>query len=233
MKQIKNNKAVSLMELSASIAIIGILLGVIVEGVSIRKSSEIRGFMIDIAGFQVAFQGFTDKYTDWPGDMSSATSYWQATSNGDSNGQIEIYNASGKDETFTSWQQLSLSKFIGGSYSGNATNSQADIGLNVPAAKRVAVGYYIAYANTGDGARNEIGLGKFLAAHTNSDSALTPAEALAIDNKMDNGIPQTGIVHGIDGSDAAGKCVSGTGVSSKYNTSVKALSCIQTFNAIP
>jgi len=234
MAHMKNNKGVSLLELSASIAVIGVLLGVIVEGVSIRKASEIRGFMMDVSSFQVAVQGFTAKYTDWPGDMSNANTYWTTTANGDGNGQVDVSNSASNNETFTAWQQLSLSQFIGGSYSGTATGVQADIGINVPAANRAAVGYYIVYANTGDGIRNEIGLGKFWATHTNSNAALTQAEAFAIDKKMDDGTPQTGLIHGLDGSDVtAGTCLSGSGSSSTYNTSSKTFSCIQTFNAIP
>lgn len=247
----KNNRGVSLAELSIVIAIIGLILAAVVGGIGIRKSAEIRGFMTDISSFQVAIEGFDSKYNNLPGDMSDAYTYW-ATScansgspstdttrcNGNGDGKIDFSSADGglDSESYRAWQHLVLADFLGGGYSGIAATSaaQADIGINVPASKRTKVGYSISYSDTGDGSRNEINLGSFYAAHVNTNAALTPAEALAIDNKIDDGVPATGIVHGVDGSDvSSGSCVTGSGSSSTYTITVTTLACRLSFPAKP
>jgi prepilin-type N-terminal cleavage/methylation domain-containing protein len=245
------NKGVSLAELSIVIAIIGLVLSAVVGGMGIRKSAEIRGFMSDISSFQVAIEGFDSKYNDLPGDMSDAYAYWttlcassgslatDATRcNGNGDGRIDFSSSDGglDSESYRSWQHLVLADFLTGGYNGVAATStaQADIGINVPASKRTKVGYSISNANTGDGNRNEINLGAFYAANVNTNSALTPAEALAIDSKIDDGIPATGVVHGIDGSDvSSGNCFTGSGSSSIYNITVTTFACRQSFPAKP
>lgn len=266
----KNNRGVSLLELSIVIAVIGLLLAAIVEGFSIRRSSEVRSFLTDISTYQNAIEGFYSKYTALPGDMPDAYTYWttdcatvDTDCNGDNDGRIEVGKGdttsniyentvtSGTDiESYRAWQHLLLSDFLGGGYTGTATTStkQADIGINIPASKRAKVGYSIYYNNdavvstastgfsadmtTGEGARNEINLGGFLAGDLNLNSALTPAEALAVDMKLDDGIPATGIVHGIDGSDATvGACFTGSGSSSVYTIATTTVACRMTFPA--
>lgn len=252
-KHTKNNQGVSLAELSIVMVVIGLLLTAVVGGLSIRKSAEMRGFMTEISSFQIAIEGFDSKYSDLPGDMSDAYTYWTSSCaasaslcNGDSDSRIEV--GPGDDiaanetsitldtdaETFRAWQHLTLSGFQGGGFTGVAGtgNIQADIGINIPESKRIKVGYSISYDNTGDGNRNEINLGAFYGTHLNTNSALTPSEAFAIDSKMDDGIPETGAVHGIDGNDATAEdCVTGSGSSSTYTITVKTFSCRQTFPA--
>ncbi len=256
-KGANNNKGVSLAELSIVLAVIGLLLAAVIGGLGIRKSSELRGFMTDISGFQVSIEGFDSKYSDLPGDMSDAFTYWNGSScsaagtntecNGDSDGRIEIGPGSSVSsnetvissvsdvEAFRAWQHLVLSEFLTGNYTGIATTpsggsnkKQTDIGVNIPASKRVKVGYSIAYSSARD--RNEITVGAFYSDNLNTNAALTPTEALAIDKKIDDGVPTTGLVYGFDGSDVtATNCV----LTGAYNIANTAAACIATFPAKP
>lgn len=242
-------RGVSLVELSVVIAVIGLLLAAVVAGLGIRKSAEMRGMLTEVSGFQSSIESFFSKYNTLPGDMPDAHTYWDngantvcgtATQcNGNNNGRIELNASDGLDsESYRAWQHLVLSDFLSGGYTGTATTSniQADIGINVPASKRTKVGYNITYSNTGDGSRSEIMLGAFYASNINSNAAITPAEALAIDLKLDDGVPATGLVHGVDGSDMVlSGDADGTGnncrLSGAYNTANTAVACTSTFPA--
>lgn len=238
----KNNRGVSLVELSIVIAIIGLLLSATIAGFNMKKSAEIRSFTTDVSGYQNAIEGFFSKYGALPGDMPDAFTYWDdgangvcgtATQcNGNNNGIITVDSGLLDSESYRLWQHLLLSEFLEGGYTGVATSTiQADIGINIPASKRTKVGYSIYSANTGDGVRNEINLGAFFASNLNTNSALTPAEALAIDMKTDDGIPAAGSIHGVDGSDAtAGSCMVAASGSS-YTIATKTTACRLTFPA--
>jgi type II secretory pathway pseudopilin PulG len=244
----KSNKAVSLVELAIVLTVIGLLVAAVTAGVSIRKSSELRSFMTQITGFQLAIEGFDNKYSDLPGDMSDAFTYWGGTlcsasstasqCNGDSDSRIE--NGPGTSagtneidvsvaadiESYRAWQHLVLSEFLDGGYSG--VGGGAVIGINIPESKRIKVGYTIAFNATR--ARNEIMLGAFNATANalNTNAALTPIEALTIDKKNDDGAPSTGLVYGIDGLDVtATNCVTG----GAYNIAIANASCVVIFPA--
>ncbi len=229
----KNNKGVSLVELSIAIAIIGLLLSAVTEGFRMRKSAEIRGFLTEISTFQIAIDGFDLKYRDLPGDIPDAFTYWgvacATTDNCNGNGDGKIDLGTGADsEAYRSWQHLVLSEFIGGSYTGTATTIQADIGINIPASKRIKVGYSVQYSS--GRTRNEMTLGAIYASNVNTNGAVTPLEAFTIDRKLDDGIPGSGRVYGIIGNDAgSNNCI----LSSAYAIAVTHLSCILTFPIKP
>lgn len=241
----QNNKGASLVELSVVLTIIGLLLAATVQGISLRKSAEVRSFMTDVNVFQNAIGGFYAKYNAIPGDMSDAYTYWStncvpssgdatadaALCNGNGNGQITVDSGGTDSEAFRAWQHLVLSEFLEGAYPGTATGTQANIGINVPGSRRTTVGYSFAYATTGSaGNRNEISLGGFVSSAVNTGPALLPSEALSIDLKLDDGIPATGAVFSVDGAGVtAGNCMSGSGSSSTYTVATTTISCRMTF----
>jgi prepilin-type N-terminal cleavage/methylation domain-containing protein len=113
MKNIKKNskylaRGMSLVELSIVMVIIGLLIGAVVGGLSVKKSSELRSIITQIDQFRVAISGFQDKYGDLPGDMPDAHSYWDngsntvcgtsAECNGNGNGAIEFQSSNTDNE---------------------------------------------------------------------------------------------------------------------------------------
>ena len=155
------------------------------------------------------------------------------TTNGDGDGQIE-YPTSSEAESLRAWQQLSLSSYLKGSYSGVAVgaNNQADIGINVPSSKRKAVGFYLFYGDLATvETRNEIRLGAFRSSSANSNAALTPKDAKNIDLKTDDGNPTAGNIYAIKGTDIVSEtCQSG---GSDYNITLSSKACILSFALTP
>jgi hypothetical protein len=227
-KTLRNNdysvRGVSLAELAIVIAIIGLLLAIVSEGVKLRQASEIRGFISDIGGFRVAIEGFQEKYRDLPGDMSDASSYWgtscdatPSNCNGNGDGNIRYTGSSTVlDEYYRAWQHLNLGGFIEGGFTGIAggADNLSIPGVNVPGTKRAKGGYVlITRLVTDTGATDiaapvaintDIPTGTLirLAAYDDEgtysldDPIVTPSEAYAIDKKMDDGAPDVGKVKG-------------------------------------
>lgn len=232
-----SQRGISLVETIVVVTVIALLAGIIAGAVNIMKGAELRGFISEVKSFQGAIESFDLKYGDYPGDIPDATTYWSGglTENGDGDGNIFYING-GLREGLRAWQHLALSGFIDGNYTGVATSgNQADIGINVPASSRVKVGYYIDnddFTGAGTTVRNEIILGGFSSGSANDAAALVPQEANLIDTKMDDGIPDSGLVFGKKGTGAAAalNCTD----SGDYDLDVEEdLACILSFSILP
>jgi prepilin-type N-terminal cleavage/methylation domain-containing protein len=90
-------KGFSLVELSISIIIIGLLIGGISSGSTLIKQAEIRSIISDLRNYQTNYTTFKATYDAVPGDFNRADTYWSGTSchatastacNGDGDGVI-------------------------------------------------------------------------------------------------------------------------------------------------
>ncbi len=228
----------TLLELSIVLVIIGLIIGGITVGAEMIRSAELNSVVSDVNKFKVAINTFKLKYNALPGDMKNATSYWTSgTADGNGNGQI-AYGS----EDFRAWQHLGLSDIISGNYTGvPSTVFQGDIGVNVPKSSITGGGYSIGYHDLtyyiawpdapATNANNFIFIGGFLANLPPIGDLLTPPEAQAIDNKIDDGTPVTGkIVSGSGYLGTSANCLSGAGVSSIYALSITDNICALAFN---
>jgi hypothetical protein len=174
--------------------------------------------------------------TFWSSSANCPNSAVPAGCNGNGDGQIlGTGSPSGQgDEHLRAWQHLSLAGVLNGSYSGIATvTNESDFGVNAPASKLGNAGYYFTYQQWGgyttQPANNYIAIGGF---HAGSDpvlNVLMPVDAYNLDVKLDDGIPQTGIVLGFGYSGSA--CMSGTGTASIYSLSNNLVTCMLGFSA--
>lgn len=215
--------AFSLIELAIVLVIMGLIVGGILAGSSMSQSQRLRGVLQDARMYSAAIQQFTDKYGALPGDMPDAArvfghaealavtaacatpttsaSVGKLTCNGDGDGLIESAGA----EAFRAWQMLSAAGMIGGSYTGipgggGATHSQP--GINVPSGAVGNSGFALnsfgvlsGDTNSFDADyNNDLFYGGATTAAWPTASVLTPAEALGVDAKLDDGIPGTGNV---------------------------------------
>lgn len=165
------NKGFTLIELSIVLAIIALIIGGVILGTSLIRSSELREVIGEYDHYIKSIKEFSDKYQALPGDMSNAESIWgsdstcpttatnttpkTATCNGDGNGRIGSSSTAGVLDTtyayewFRAWQQLANSGLIQGGFTGvkeSATNGDAGIGLNVPQSKlRERAGWTLYY----------------------------------------------------------------------------------------
>lgn len=156
----------TLVELAVVIAILGTLVGGILGGQSMLKSSRLNTVLIDANKYADAKQLFRDKYNYLPGDFPAATQVWgradggtpitancaspttnasadgMATCNGSGNGFIE---GSG-GEVFWAWQHMAAAGFITGTYTGipgTSDASQTFPGINAPKGALPNSGYFI------------------------------------------------------------------------------------------
>lgn len=169
----------SLVELSAVIVIIGLLVGGIVAGKSLVRASEIRSIITDKDKYIAAISSFKDQYGTLPGDLSNAESYWGTDSGGcpytpkntlgkketcNGNGDGVIYSSSTYfNEGWRAWQHLSNAGLIDGSYTGTCgtagacttSATYALIGVNVPKSKIAGAGFTLLNIDQGfSGASN-------------------------------------------------------------------------------
>lgn len=133
MAQTPNRNAFTLMEMSLVLVIIGLLVGGILSGQALIRSSQIRSVITDYSKFVTAVNAFQAEFNALPGDMMNATSYWGAahatpatcvttqgtgTQTCDGNGDGLIASSTGSAEPFRFWQQLANAGLIEGSFTG-------------------------------------------------------------------------------------------------------------------
>lgn len=72
----KRTRAFTLIELSISIIIIGLLIGGITAGSSLVKTAAVRSIISEYETFQTAIVNFKSQYGALPGDFSKASNFW-------------------------------------------------------------------------------------------------------------------------------------------------------------
>jgi prepilin-type N-terminal cleavage/methylation domain-containing protein len=217
--------AFSLVELSIVLVILGLLVGGVLSGQALIRAAELRSVNAEYSRYVAAVHSFRDKYFGLPGDITNATTFWNAadanpatcittpstdarTCNGNGDGQVA------RDyETWRAWQQLANAGLIEGSFNGvqGSLGAYDHVrGVNAPASKisNTTWGFY--YMNhAGDGAHyrwnyeNTFAIGAETSAQGAPEEAfLKPEEAWNIDTKFDDGRPGTGKVFALNGGGA-------------------------------
>ena len=152
----------TLIELSIVLVIIGLLIGGIIAGKELIRSSELNSVVAEYQGYRIALVNFRAKYDAIPGDMANATTFWgaepaancpgdqttpslgTATCNGNGDNYITYSGAAGKGgEVHRFWQHLANAGMISGQYTGthSAGGCNGDgscnmtLGVNTPASK--------------------------------------------------------------------------------------------------
>ncbi len=203
----------SLVELAASLVIIGLIVGAILSGVSMSSQAEIRSVISDLQSFREMYQTFYNQYKQVPGDMANASTVWPAanvcslgpTCNGDGDGIIEAIHGSSLDETIRAWKHLELAGISGlgiasipAAYTGVLL-----VGSMSPRSKIDGAGYYMAggsdiggdaggtiIASPWTNRTNAVFLGQKSSSATSNGltiGAVTGKIAYSIDIKIDDG----------------------------------------------
>jgi ABC-2 type transport system ATP-binding protein len=172
------------------LVIIGLLLGGILKGQELITSARVRNIADQNSGVQAAYYGFIDRYRQVPGDWSQSSAVKSipgVTTGGDSSGRLDSSNA--WDEGLALWEHLSKSGFIQGNYTGGSSKpDQDDVNL---APRNAFNGFLMLYSSS-----------------DYYDSSSTPSEKLnlvlgtgipvnvvaELDRKIDDGLPQSGVV---------------------------------------
>lgn len=189
MPSLTRQRGFTLVEMAIVLVIIGLLLGGILKGQELITSARVRNIADQNSGVQAAYYGFIDRYRQVPGDWSAtnaAKAIPGVTHGGDSSGRLD---GDGWTEGLALWEQLSKSGFIQGNYiGGNKAPTQDDVNL----APRNAFNGFLMLFSSSD----------------YYDSSSSPSEKLnlvlgsgipvnvvaELDRKIDDGLPQTGVV---------------------------------------
>ncbi|MFN7038325.1 MAG: prepilin-type N-terminal cleavage/methylation domain-containing protein [Alphaproteobacteria bacterium] len=209
----KNNKAsgFTLIELSIVLIIIGLIIGGILAGQELIKSAEARGIMGQLDKYAAAVNAFRLKYDALPGDFAKAnTMLTGAPTQGDGNGIIATGTPTGTNkvqhnlEELLFWSHLSIINVVEGSYTGSFTGG-VNAGTQIPYLKNNRGGLLvygsddsINYYHLGIASVNGTGAA---ASAISTAGVLLPDTAYAIDNKIDDGVADKGIVRAMAGID--------------------------------
>lgn len=214
------------------IVIIGLIIAGITAGSSLTRQAQLRAIGSDINSYRSAVNSFKLQYNALPGDMANAMSFWGAgTANGNGNRTVE-WSA----EAYLTWQHLTLSGILPGSYTGVATATYADPGVNIPKGPISNSGYNMTGHATWTGGATppyfQIMVGKKHAGTWADNSLLTTSEVYGIDIKIDDGIAGTGIVNAYEGSEYTGSANCATpyaGITRQYILTNTNRACIIIF----
>ena len=200
-------KSFTLIELSIVLVVIGLLLSAILFGNNIVRNAEITSTIAESQNYLNAIDTFKQTYTQLPGDLKNAHSFWadncdtdESNCNGDGNGAIDNNASEDNNEAFRAWQHLYLSDLISNEYNGTGTILLTSI--NVPTSELGSGSYTFSRQDN----QNFLQLGGS-SGTTNDAPILTSLEAQSIDLKIDDGNPMSGSVRG-DSGNSTTDCVS-------------------------
>lgn len=212
MKHIKQS-GFSLISSAMLTVIGGLAIAALLSLHSLTRSAELRSVMVQAEQYQNAYTTFKQQHLALPGDYNRATELWgDSTRNGDGNREISGWET---EEAFV-WQHLALSRIIATTRQGTTTPDTTSIALgeNLPKAKRLQdAGFRLTSTATplynkrwGNmlelGAQKERGLSAIL-----TGGVLPGSYARDIDNKMDDGLPDSGSIFALNGTDALNHCI--------------------------
>lgn len=211
----------TLVEMAITLVIIGLLVGGVLLGRDLVHQANIRNVITQISKYNAAANAFRGKYAGIPGDTSKATAYGLADPtcpasagpqppssppsalptvpgcNGNGDEHLSQYTDFAENINF--WYHLSKAGMIDGQFDGLTVA----FGAGAPPTKlRQKTGFYVVTSSTTILAgRNMFAMG--FDDTSNGTYHLLPLEAWSIDNRMDDGLPLSGVVQVPPGFDPA------------------------------
>lgn len=161
----KRTAAFTLLEISIVLAIIALVIGAILMGRGMIRSSQLNAVLVEKQEYVQAAEDFRSKYLALPGDFKGATALWgtaaatpanckttakttaTATCDGNGNGFIDEYNdASYAYEQFRAWEHLNNAGFLNVKANGVMTATYLkQPGVNLPPSKLSGAGWALTY----------------------------------------------------------------------------------------
>lgn len=194
--------AFSLIELSIVLIIIGLLIAGVTGGASLIKSSELRSVMGEARGYAVLVNAFYTQYNGLPGDYSTALGS-QSTYKGDGDATIEFaatYNTIPGNESAIAFYQLYTLGAISTSLTAAASSTAQVAGTHLPTSKVKSAGWAFDYISSQNVAvltgTTAVTTADAQTLNTKATGVITPADALSIDAKIDDGLANAGKIRG-------------------------------------
>lgn len=199
----------TLVELAVVMIIIGLLIGGVLKGQELITNAQITATVAQLKGIEASTSSFRDSYAALPGDMRSPNtrlpncSAAPCSTAGDGNGRLNTTPAAnptaGEAQRF--FVHLGAADMITGIIPGSDTP-----GGNFPAGKLNNTVIQVGYAGSsgdlaGATSATNASAGHYLVINGTvgaaAATALRPVDAMKIDTKLDDGMPNTGSVRAV------------------------------------
>ena len=205
-------------------------------GQDLIRSAELNSAISESNQFKTAINTFKLKYNAVPGDMDNAQAYWPScldgsfgnTCNGSGNDKVEA-DPNNFHEGFRLFEHLSRAGLINGSYDfsplgvmGGYKGFRTLSFEYLPRSKYNESLWIAGEFEVFSGADLVLNGTQALALFRSTGPALNPPDAHRIDSKIDDGIPLSGIVFGVDWY---GSCIS----AGEYRLNRSSLDCAMIF----
>jgi prepilin-type N-terminal cleavage/methylation domain-containing protein len=244
LKARKSEQGFTLVELAIVMIIIGLLIAGILKGQELIANAQVTSTIAQTKGIDAALGTFRDTYGTLPGDLANAQQRLPnctAACNGPAaalgNGRVDSDVGAAvavASEGGVAFRQLAAGNLLSG-VNIVSTTAAVDAGDEVPSASisgaSVRVGQARAAAPTGNqgGVIATWSAGEYLAVGGDpaqavgaaGADALSPSQALRIDEKLDDGLPQSGSVR----AGGLATCVAAIGGTNSYDTSLATQVC--------
>lgn len=190
-KYFKNTSAgFTLVELAIVIVIIGLVVGGVVGGQSLIRSSENLSIINDLQKIETSSRAFFLEYGKLPGDFDEATIYWPSADTLDGNGDGFIKQDLYEYHHF--FEHLSLAEIWPGfDFDHSASHAGFILGESYPEAPIAKAGYWVKGTEApyyGRRDKNWVFLSApFTFSGNVAYSVFTPKRARQLDNKIDDG----------------------------------------------
>jgi prepilin-type N-terminal cleavage/methylation domain-containing protein len=198
-------KGFTLLELSIVLVIIGLVVGGVTVGASLVKEAELQGITKDIESVKASAATFRLKYNQLPGDFDKGWDYWgsncavdAATCNGDNNGLVNTLPVVvGEAAEFN---KVCAHLRLAGLLPGDCIVSVDRVSSRHKSKRNTIITLWgtspggQGWTNTTPANKNYVYVLKASSAASGGSNIvfMTPAEAFAIDSKIDNGAPGNG-----------------------------------------
>lgn len=211
----------TLIEMSIVLVLLGLLAGGVLAGQTLLKSYRLKGVLEEKEQYVAAVNLFSQKYNAFPGDFAGAAQLWELNSGCGGASALEIASCDGDNDGYIDanefsyvWNHLGQAGLADQTY---AISFPADTSLlsnyllangTMPESPIRGAGWVIRYVGLVGDMQN---IGYFQGAYGHSlhlmrpDSddvvaAITPVDAQAMDDKMDDGLPARGVFVVLQGS---------------------------------
>lgn len=205
-KNKSSKQGFSLIEIAIVIVVIGLLIGGLSIGTGLLRSSQLQTFIKDLQSYEEAIFIFKEKYGYYPGDMPTASNFWDvsaATSgNYNGNGDSDIGDATGASPDSTEgavmWLHMTKSNILKENYTGldTGTSGSGTTGTSYP---------QIEFDGRVYGDADSTGNHLVFEEGDSGGDFLLPKDAHFIDVKQDDEDPDTGEIRA---QSVSGNCIS-------------------------
>ncbi len=213
---LKEEKGFTLVELGIVIVIAALLVTSVVAAQNLIAAAKVRGVTKEIEDHQTSFNLFVNKYRAFPGDMRNADEFFGGSNReGDGDARIEYADDGESDghaaEGNLAWEHMSDAGFADGEFV-SAGDADDELYVQIPGSRSMggAAGFAMDYDSSALG--NHLIFGLADGTDALDGPIATPEQASNIDLKLDDGLPNSGIMVAkpFDGTDAAANCNDGS-----------------------